>query len=69
MPRPIKPQAHLALGLWYVLKGGMGGLINYGWKHQNPSEFVDTFRHFVATNTFTTTLQATIGHWYYIGVV
>jgi hypothetical protein len=28
MPRLIKPQAHLALGLWYVLKGSMD-LVNW----------------------------------------
>ncbi len=49
-------------------KGGMG-LVNWEWKSQNPSKFADTFRHFVAINTFTTTLQATVEHWYYIRVV
>ncbi len=42
MPRLIKAQAHPALGLWYVLEGGMG-LINWEWKSQNPFEFADTF--------------------------
>jgi hypothetical protein len=40
--RLIKPQAHLALGLWYVVEGGMG-LVNWEWKSQNSSEFADTF--------------------------
>jgi hypothetical protein len=68
MPRPIKPQTHLIVGLWYVLEGGMG-LVNWEWKIQNPSEFANTFQHFISTYTFTTTLQAIVGHWYYIGVV
>jgi hypothetical protein len=68
MPRSIKPQAHPTPSLWYVLEGGMG-LVNWEWKSQNPFEFVDIFRHFVAIDTFTTTFQVTIGHWYRIGVV
>jgi hypothetical protein len=34
-----------------------------------PFEIVDTFQHFITTNTFIVAFQATIGHWYYIGVV
>jgi hypothetical protein len=62
MPRPIKPQAHLALGLWYVLEGGMW-LVNWEWKSKNPFEFVNIFQHFVATDTFIASFQVTIGHW------
>jgi len=64
----IKPQAHPARNLWYVLEGGMG-LVNWDWKNQNPFEFVDTFRHFVAIEAFTIAFQAIVGRWYYIGVV
>jgi hypothetical protein len=49
-------------------KGGMG-LVNWEWKNQSPSKSADNFRHFVAINTFTTTFQAIIIHWYYIRVV
>jgi hypothetical protein len=68
MPRPIKPQAHPALGLWYVLEGGTW-LVNWEWKRKNPFKFVNIFQHFVAIDTFTTAFQVTIGHWYFIGVV
>jgi hypothetical protein len=60
-PRPIKPQAHPTPSLWYVSKGGMG-LVNWEWKIQNPSKFANTFQHFATTNTFTRTLQFTVGH-------
>jgi len=68
MPRIIKPQAHLAHGLWYVLESRMR-FVNWEWKSQNPSKSTNTFWHFIATDTFTTTLQAIVGHWYCIGVV
>jgi hypothetical protein len=42
MSRPIKPQAHPAFGLWYVLEGGMGP-INWEWKSQKPFKFANTF--------------------------
>ncbi len=68
MPRLIKPQAHPTSSLLYVLEGGMG-LVNWEWESQNSSKFVNTFQHFVTTDTFTTTPQAIVGHWYCIGVV
>jgi hypothetical protein len=68
MPKPIKPWAHHALGLWHVLKGRMG-LVNWEGKNQNPSKFVDTFWHFVTTDIFIASIQAIVGHWYCIGVV
>jgi hypothetical protein len=68
MLRPIKPQARPTHGLWYVLEGRMG-LVNWEWKNQNPSEFVDTLWHFVAINIFIAIIQAILGHWYCIGVV
>jgi hypothetical protein len=41
MPRPIKPLAHLAPSLWYVLESRMG-LVNWEWKSQNPSKLANT---------------------------
>jgi hypothetical protein len=68
MPRPIKPQANPRHGLWYVLEGRVG-LIIQEWKSQNPSKFSNTLLHFVAINTFIAIVQAILGHWYCIGVV
>jgi len=68
MPRLIKPQAHPARSLWYVLEGRTR-LVNWEWKSQNPSKFANTFWHFIDTDTFTTTLQAIVDHWYCLGVV
>jgi mannose-6-phosphate isomerase-like protein (cupin superfamily) len=51
MLRPIKPQAHHAFGLWYVLEGRMGLSIRNGKAKIHPN-LLTQFGTFVATNTF-----------------